>query len=135
MSDKMTVRECMQRDVRIISRKYTVAAAARELTRQRVSSFLVEPLDQNDTYGIITRKDVVETLISDYSDENVLLVEDVMTHPVISIGPDLSVQLAQQTMRMVGVRRLPVIEDGRLVGILSNSDILAALVPTGDSSC
>jgi signal-transduction protein with cAMP-binding, CBS, and nucleotidyltransferase domain len=128
MNLEVKVKDCMQTKVKLIDKTFTVASAAKKMMELGVSSFLVKPEFDGDTFGIVTRKDLVEAIVSDYSDEEVLLVEDVMTHPAITISPEISIHHAHQIMRMVGVRRLPVVREMQLVGILSNSDILSSFV-------
>jgi CBS domain-containing protein len=50
------------------------------------------------------------------------------TKPTLTIEPELSIYIYHQMMLMVGVRRLPVVEGRKLVGIISNSDILKNIV-------
>jgi CBS domain-containing protein len=51
-----------------------------------------------------------------------------MTKPALSVSSGLSISNCHQMMRMVGVRRLPVVDGKKLVGILSNADIFIKLV-------
>jgi CBS domain-containing protein len=63
----------------------------------------------------------------DYAHDQGRRVGDVMTAPAIAVGPDASVQEIVDLMTRHAVKRLPVVEDGRLVGIVSRSDLLRAL--------
>ncbi len=54
------------------------------------------------------------------------IVRDNMTAEVVSISPDASLPEAHQVMKSNGIRRLPVVEDGRLLGIISLGDVLHA---------
>ncbi|HVU13340.1 MAG TPA: CBS domain-containing protein [Phototrophicaceae bacterium] len=54
-------------------------------------------------------------------------VQDCMTHPAITIMPNMSLRLAQQLMRDCHIRHLPVVKDKQLVGILSSGDIRRAM--------
>jgi len=92
-----------------------------------VSSLVVERKDESDAFGIVTRKDIVEGLVSLEIDDGALLVEDVMAKPAITVPPDLSLGHCLQMMRMAGVRRMPVVDAKGLVGILSNSDVFKHL--------
>ena len=93
----------------------------------KVSSLVIEPEDDSDAFGIITRKDVVEGLIEDEIGGSVLRVQDTMTKPAITVHETLSIYNCQQLMRMVGVRRLLVVDGSSLKGIVSNSDIFRIL--------
>ena len=122
------VGDLMKRDVIFIDKNTTIISAGKQMIAKHVSSFIIKPDNQLDAFGIITRKDVVETLITAGFGETSILVKDVMTKPSITVSPELSIQNCHQMMLMVGVRRMPVVEGNTLVGIISNSDILRNIV-------
>ena len=92
-----------------------------------ISSLIIAPDEEGDAFGIVTRKDIVAAIVTEAFQGTLQLVDDVMTKPAITVNKDFSIYNCQQLMRMVGVRRLPVVEGAELVGILSNSDIFAKL--------
>jgi acetoin utilization protein AcuB len=55
-----------------------------------------------------------------------MLVQDIMTSPVIAISPDISLQDAYQTMQEKGIRHLPVVEGEKLVGVITDRDLRLA---------
>lgn len=124
----LCARELMHKDVRTIDEKVTLRAAAETMRDANVSCLVVERQGQGDAFGIITRKDVLEGLVLLAETSKALLVEDVMAKPAITVTPDLSISHCLQMMRMVGVRRMPVVDAGELVGILSNTDVFRHLV-------
>lgn len=129
MDTKTTmVRDLMNTDTEFIDKNTSVISTAKLMVDKGLSSFIVVPDIEYDTFGIITRKDVVEALINDGAGGASLLVEDIMTKPTITVNPELSIYNCHQMMLMVGVRRMPVVEGSKLVGIISNSDILKHLV-------
>lgn len=120
---EVKVGDLMNRDIKTINKTTRLMAAVEMMRSLGISSLIVEPDNDLDAYGIITRKDIVEALVENNPDINSLFVEDSMTKPAITINPELSVYNCHQIMRMVGVRRMPVVDRGKLVGIISNSDI------------
>jgi signal-transduction protein with cAMP-binding, CBS, and nucleotidyltransferase domain len=122
------VKDLMQTDVKTVRKDVKLLAATKMMRDFNVSSLVVEPEDERDTFGIITRKDIVEAMIMDPARGVSLAVDDVMTKPALSVGSGLSISNCHRMMRMVGVRRLPVVDGTKLVGILSNADIFAKLV-------
>ena len=124
---ELRVKDIMRTEIQAVTKDMTLVAAATMMRDNKVSSLVVEPEDDRDGYGIITRKDIVDALIEASLGGAFQLVEDVMTKPAITINPDMSIYNCQQMMRMIGVRRLPVVEGNDLKGILSNSDIFAWL--------
>ncbi|MBN2311261.1 MAG: CBS domain-containing protein [Candidatus Hydrogenedentes bacterium] len=117
------VRDLMRTDVVTTEETASLVEVARKMRDLDVSSLVVERKNERDALGMITRKDVVEALVSAEGGESALLAGDVMTKPALSVSPDVSIALCMQMMRMVGVRRMPVVDGNRLVGILSNTDV------------
>jgi CBS domain-containing protein len=124
---KMRVQDLMRTDVKTVSKGTTIFDAAKMMNDYGVSSLIVEPDVDGDAFGIITRKDILEALIS-RTNGSAHLVEHLMTKPVITVNLGLSIYNCHKMMRMVGVRRLPVVDGTALVGILSNTDIFNKLV-------
>jgi len=76
--------------------------------------------------GIISERDLVRVFArADWSELQYLRARDVMTTRVVSCGPDDSMRAAQELMRTNHFRHLPVVEDGRVQGMLSLRDTLA----------
>lgn len=76
--------------------------------------------------GIISERDLVRVFArTDWSELQYLRARDVMTTRVVSCGPDDSMRTAQELMRINHFRHLPVVEDGRVQGMLSLRDTLA----------
>jgi CBS domain-containing protein len=127
-AQEIKVRDLMNSDIKTITKVTQLMTAAKIMRDQGVTSLIIEPDDEMDAYGIITRKDIVDALVENVMGGDSQLVEDVMTKPAISIHPDLSIYNCQLLMRMVGVRRMPVVDGTTLVGIISNSDIFNKMV-------
>ena len=121
------VGDLMNRDIKTISKTTDLMSVIEMMRNLDISSLIVEPDNDLDAYGIITRKDIVEALVENNPDINSLFVEDSMTKPAITVNPELSIYNCHRIMRMVGVRRMPVVDRGKLVGIISNSDIFTKI--------
>jgi signal-transduction protein with cAMP-binding, CBS, and nucleotidyltransferase domain len=122
------VGDLMNSDVKIIDKNASIISVAKQMMERQVSSFIVMPDDPHDAFGIITRKDVVETFVNSGTGDTSLQVKDVMSKPCLCVHPELSVYNCFQMMEMVGVRRMPVTEGNKLVGIISNTDILNSII-------
>ena len=122
------VGDLMNSDVKIIDKDASIISAAKQMTERHVSSFIVMPDDPHDAFGIITRKDVVQTFVNSGTWDTSIQVKDVMSKPCLCVHPELSVYNCFQMMEMVGVRRMPVTEGSKLVGIISNTDILNSII-------
>ena len=126
--EKLRVQELMQKDVKLTNKSTTISKAARMMRDSGVSSLIVGPDDDGDAFGIITRRDIIEAFLSSTISGPSHLVEDAMTKPAITVNFGMSIYNCQLLMRMVGVRRLPVVDGNKLVGILSNTDIFGKLL-------
>jgi CBS domain-containing protein len=121
----------------------SIDEAARLLLHHRVGGLPV--VHRGALVGIITRADLVERLVprkrarwwmvvTDYERlardcqrARGTTVGEVMTRPVISLPPDADVEAAVHLMRDHRIGRVPVVDHGQLVGIVSHSDLLQAL--------
>lgn len=96
--------------------------AAAVMRDRGVGSLVV--LDGRNATGILTERDIVTKVAAEDRKPSSLTVRDVMTSPVIAIHPHEDVEEAARKMSARRIRRLPVVEDGRLVGIVTENDIL-----------
>ena len=109
-----------------INRDASVAEAVEKMTDRRVTSIIIEKDDENDSNGIITRKDIVNEVIAHRIDPKDVKVSDIMSEPLLTITPDMDIVHVSRLMTKANIRRFPVIADGKLIGMVSNSDIIRA---------
>lgn len=110
----------------------SLRSAADTMWRQQTGSLLV--MDADDLVGIITERDVMKA-VAQGKDVDATPVSDVMTKDVLTIGPDTTAHEAARHMAARWIRHLPVVEGGRVVGLVSQRDlvgIFAALVQDPD---
>jgi len=117
--------DIMSRDVARVQTSTTVAEAAEVMASRNVSCVLA--LEGNEPKGIFTERDLLRKVVSLQKEPAHLKVEEVMSWPVISIPPDCSAFSAGKTMEKMKVRRLLVMEDKQLYGILTQTDIFMAV--------
>ncbi len=80
-------------------------------------------LENDEPIGIVTEADLIHRVIAKGKDPNQTSVKEVMTQPLITIGSNASVGEVEEKMTRHGIERLPVIEDGKLVGIISEQEL------------
>ncbi len=103
--------------------------AIERMTGHGLHGLLVPPDRPHRGYGILTGKDCIEVLCEvGEAAFDTLCVEDAMTRPALTLPADLCIRDCLQLMRHGGVRSAPVLENGRLVGLLSFTDVLRACV-------
>lgn len=117
----MKVREIMTTDVRCAAPETTLDDVARLMRDEDTGAIPV--LDGDDLVGIVTDRDIVVHCIADGDDPREITALEVISGPPQTITPDQDVKEASRIMAEAQIRRLPVCENGRLVGILSIGDI------------
>ncbi len=122
------VKEIMTREVHSIDRNLGVEVALELMADKRVRRLPVVS-NTGRVIGIITREDARTALERCRSDTDAKppAINDVMTHNVVTIGPDESIAKAAQLMVKRRIGALPVISDGKMIGILTESDIFEYL--------
>lgn len=99
----------------------TVRAAAQRMKSRRVGAVLV--IDADDRLaGIFTERDMVNRVVAESRDPDTTALSEVMTRRPSTIGPDASAIEALRIMNDGGFRHLPIVKNGRLVGIVSRRD-------------
>lgn len=120
-------KDVMTKNVATIDGGATVADAVRRMRQLKVSSLLVNRRTHDDAWGIVTRKDVVGKVIAPGKDPAQVKVFDIMSKPLITVSPGLSLKYCARLMDHANIRRAPVFDGKEVVGILSNTDIFNAL--------
>jgi CBS domain-containing protein len=116
-----TVREIMTGDPRSVDTEDSVAAAAEVMRELNVGS--VPVLADGRITGILTDRDIALRVIAENRVPRETRVRDVATGEPLTVTPDTQVEVAAGLMASRQIRRLPVEEDGALVGMLSLGDI------------
>jgi len=115
--------DVMSKDVVYIDGNATVREAVKTMLEKKVSALIVNARNVDDAFGIVTRKDVVNKIVAQGKDPKAVKVHEIMTKPLITVSPGLSVKYCARLFAKTGIRRAPVFDGKKIVGILSNSDI------------
>jgi CBS domain-containing protein len=122
-----TVEEIMTRDPRTVDSSASVVDAARVMNEADIGDVVV--VDNGQVRCIVTDRDIVVRAIAEGRDPQSTSVGDVCTSDLETIEPSASIDDAVRRMREADVRRLPVVKDGRPVGILSLGDLAVEREP------
>ncbi len=116
------VKMVMSKKILKVARGTSVAKAARIMKDRRVGSVLVS--DSKGYLGIVTETDIVIKVVAEGGDAAKIPVEKVMTAPLVAIESHRSVVEANDIMDQEHVRHLGVVENGKVVGVVSVRDLL-----------
>lgn len=124
----LTARQLMRQPLLTVAPTDSVALALRQMRLHHVSSLIVRPKGEGGTYGILTKHDVIDKVVALGRDPNHVRVGEAATARLISVDPECSARRCAALMMQHRIRRLPVCEAGRPVGIVSDSDVFDALL-------
>jgi uncharacterized membrane protein/CBS domain-containing protein len=122
----MKARDVMSRDAECVAASETLESAARRLTEAGVGSMPICG-DDDRLKGMLTDRDIVVKAVAKGKDLARTLAGELAEGKPVTIGADDSVRAAIRTMRRTQLRRLPVIDGHRLVGMVSQADIARSL--------
>lgn len=128
----MLVRDIMKREVATVSPFATIREAMRRMSARGVKSLVVEKQGEHDAWGIITYTTILRTIVAEEGDIDLINVYDVCAKPVISINSEMDVRHVARLMVNQGYRRLVVLSDNDLVGIITMNDIVSAVLKMAD---
>ena len=120
MLTPITVRKIMQTPVETVAPATSVRDAARTLAERQIGSLVV--CRDGKPVGIITDVDLTE-LVSAGLDPEETPVERIMSEPLVSIDPGATIEAAAATIREHLVKRLPVVADDEVIGIVTTTDL------------
>ena len=127
MSAKATIlqaKEVMRRNVVTIDGMATVREAIRKMRSENVTALIVDKRHPKDAWGIVTITDLVREVIAPGRSPDDANVYEIMTKPVITVPPDMDIRYVARLLRRAGVRKAPVEAQGKLLGMISLSDLV-----------
>ena len=126
----MLVNDVMTPKEKLITVKPT--ATVREVLKlmriHSVRSIVVEKRQPDGAYGLVTFKNILQSIVAEDGDIDLLNVYDIAAFPAISVSSQLNVKYAAKMMVTSSIKRLLVIDNNELYGILTMTDIIGILM-------
>ena len=120
-----TVAKVMEKAVLVVQLNSTANDCARAMSKRGVSCAVI--MEESNAVGIVTERDLVSKVMADALEPKKVLVRDIMSTPLITITPDAPLTDAAELMSQYRIRRLIVVGDGELKGIITAGDIARSL--------
>ncbi|MHA3963556.1 MAG: CBS domain-containing protein [Candidatus Thorarchaeota archaeon SMTZ1-45] len=121
----MKVRDFMTSIIITAESDTPVVDAARLMAVEDVGSLLVTKADV--LAGMVTLREIIGAQLLSEESFQTLCLEDIMTTPVVTIGPDADLGQAISLMNQTGKRHIPVIEGNDIIGLVATTDIIRVL--------
>ncbi len=111
-----------------ISPMATVREALKMMKENKVHSVIVEKNHEDGAYGLITFKNILQSIVAEDGDIDLLNVYDIAAMPAIYVSRKLNVKYAAKMMVNKSIKRLLITDDNKLYGILTMTDIIEILM-------
>ncbi|WP_135610213.1 cyclic nucleotide-binding/CBS domain-containing protein [Methanococcoides sp. AM1] len=118
----IVVREIMTPEVLVLDIASTALKVAQTMKKRNVGSLIVSK--DGNPVGIITERDIVHKVMAKDVKPSTILVEGIMSSPIITVNPATDVIKASEIMVKSGIRRLAITDDEKIIGIITDRDIL-----------
>jgi CBS domain-containing protein len=122
MAEMLTVREVMSRDVKVVREDTSMQEVIATMLKFDISSVVVVQKDR--PVGLITHKDILTRVLQPELVPATLTARSVMSTGLVTIGEEASLEDAAKLMTRKGFKKLPVVHDGKLIGIITSMDIV-----------
>ncbi len=116
----MLVNEVMNRNVVVVKADANLRQASEVMAKARIGSLVV--VEGTKIIGIVTSSDIIRSIARDREPANTL-IEEVMSKKVFTVEPDTTLEDAIEKMVENNIRELPVVEDSKIKGIITVTDI------------
>lgn len=125
MTDNMEtgihVKNIMTKRIVSIEEDATVQEVAKKMTSHRVGSIIVTKKDK--PIGIITETDMNKRVVAVAGNPKKMKAKDIMSSPIVFVSPNSDISEVVHKMKKYRIRRFPVVSNGKIVGIVTNTDI------------
>ena len=122
----LRMRDIMSCEMVTVTSEDTIFSAVKKMSDNNISCVIV--VDDEMVIGILTDKDVLKGVAGSDTQFHRLRVGDRMSSPVETVSSDTSVIAAGKVMETKGIKRLPVVDGGQLVGVATQTDVMRGLI-------
>jgi CBS domain-containing protein len=112
----------------VVSAMTTVREALKLMRTHKVRSLVVEKSSDSGAYGLVTYKNILQSIVAQDGDIDLLNIYDIAAIPAVSVSALLNVKYAARMMVASSIKRLLVIDNNELYGVLTMSDIIGVLM-------
>ncbi len=117
----LTIKDVMVTDLVTVTADLNVKEAVKVMNDFEIGCLIV--VEDGKAVGILTERDILKRVVEKGKDPEKTLVKDVMSKPLIVVNPEMGLEEAIETMFKNKIKKLPVVKDGKLVGLVTFTDI------------
>lgn len=121
---RIAVRDVMKPEIDIVDGMLTVTEAMRNMENHDTRTLIVDKRDDDDEYGVVMFGDIARQVLAKNLSPDRVNIYEIMSKPVISVHPNMDVRYCVRLFDRFGMSRAPVIEDGKILGLVSYTSIV-----------
>lgn len=122
--DNMHVRDVMANTYVMVDGLTTVHDGICLAKQYQVKALIVNKRHEGDEYGIVLMNDIAKKVLATNRSPKRTNIYEIMTKPALSVSPDMNVKYCARLFERFGISRAPVIENGRVIGMVSYNNIV-----------
>ena len=126
MNAKTIIRVCdvMKPDFDLVDGMDTVAEVLRKSRHAESKCFIVDTRHEHDQFGIVLLSDIAKQVLARNKSPERVNIYEIMSKPVVSVDPQMDIRYCARLFENFGLARAPVIDKGKVVGIVGYTDIV-----------
>lgn len=124
LHNKIRVRDVMANTYVIVDGLTTVHEGINLAKQNQVKALIVDKRHEDDEYGIVLMNDIAKKVLAQNRATQRVNIYEIMTKPALSVSPDMNVKYCARLFERFGISRAPVIENGKVVGMVSYNNIV-----------
>ncbi|MGF1774207.1 CBS domain-containing protein [Vibrio maritimus] len=121
---RVSVRDVMANTYVVVDGLKTVHDGIVLAKEHRVKALVVEKRSDDDEFGIVLMNDIAKKVLARNRSPQRTNIYEIMTKPALCVDPNMNVKYCARLFERFGISRAPVIEDGRVIGMVSYNNIV-----------
>ena len=118
------VRDVMKFEVDVVDGMMTVTEALKSMKYPDTRTLIVDKRHDDDEYGVVMFRDMAKKVLGRDHSPNRVNIYEIMSKPVISVHPEMDIRYCTRLFDRFGLSRAPVLEDHKILGLVSYTDIV-----------
>jgi len=124
LENVIRVRDVMKSTVDVVDGMMTVTEALNSMKYPDTRTLIVDKRHDDDEYGVVMFRDMAKKVLARDHSPNRVNIYEIMSKPVISVHPDMDVRYCTRLFDRFGLSRAPVLENQKIIGLVSYTDIV-----------
>lgn len=121
---KVRIRDVMTNNYVVIDGLTTVKEGIQLARSHEVKALVVNKRNEDDEYGVVLMNDIAKKVLAQNRSPDRTNIYEIMTKPALSVDPDMNVKYCARLFERFGISRAPVIEAGKIIGMVSYNNIV-----------